>query len=207
MISVIVIFGIMMVGVSSFFIYRGIKYGLIDKKLFIVKNTRSNELITGKKAVSYGWFFIALGFLCIGVFIFVAVTLSKHSEGGKATESITPAEYAQALEAANSFLWAWSNRDVDTGTKLISHNLIAELKKNNKDDWFKQYMSGLSNPHHISFEIGKCREINSNRFAFTVTLFEHYTGERNADKYRSTLEVIKEEGSWRIDVLPTSSDS
>jgi hypothetical protein len=68
-------------------------------------------------------------------------------------------------------------------------------------------MSGLSNPHHLSFEIGKGKEINSKRYAFPVTLFEYYTGEPKAFQYKSKIEVIKEGDSWRVDVLPTTSDN
>lgn len=126
---------------------------------------------------------------------------------GKVTEATAPAGYVQALETADSFLWAWANRYADTGTKLISSNLSSKIKKENNEEWFKQYMSGLSNPHHLAFEIGEGKEINSKRFAFPVTLFEYYTGEPKAFQYKSNIEVIKEGDSWRVDVLPTTSDS
>lgn len=68
-------------------------------------------------------------------------------------------------------------------------------------------MSGLSNPHHSSFEIGKGKELNSKRVIFPVILYEYYTGEPNAFLYKSKIELIKEEGSWRVDVLPITSDN
>jgi hypothetical protein len=140
------------------------------------------------------------------IFIIILLLVVPSAEG-TVTEPTAPASYAQALETANAFLWAWSNRDADSGTKLISQKLLAKLKKENREDWFRQYMTGLSNPHHLSFEIGKGKEINSKRFAFPVTLFEYYTGEPKAFQYKSKIEVIKEGDSWRINVLPTTSDN
>lgn len=49
-------------------------------------------------------------------------------------ESTTPAGYVQALETANAFLWAWSNRNADSGTKLLSYNLLSKIKKENDED-------------------------------------------------------------------------
>jgi hypothetical protein len=126
---------------------------------------------------------------------------------GKVTEPTASAIYVQALETANEFLWAWSSRDADTGIKLISQNLLSKLKKLNNNDWFRDYMTGLSNPHHSSFEIGKGKIINSNRVVFPVTLYEYYTGESKAFQYNSKIEIIKEDTSWRVSVLPTTSEN
>jgi hypothetical protein len=126
---------------------------------------------------------------------------------GKVTEPTASASYVQALETANEFLVAWSMRDADSGTKLISQKLLSKLKKENNDDWFRQYMSGLSNPHHISFEISEGKKINSKRFAFPVTLFEYNTNDPKAFRYKSKIEIVKEGDSWRVDVLPDSSDT
>lgn len=139
--------------------------------------------------------------------ILIALLLVVPAAEGKVTEATASAGYVQALETANVFLWAWSNRDIDSGAKLISLKLLSKIKKENNEDWFRLYMSGLSNPHHLSFEIGKGREISSKRFVFPVTLFEYYTGEPKAFKYKSKIEVIREGDSWRVDVLPTTSDN
>ena len=140
------------------------------------------------------------------IFIVIMLLIVPSAEG-TVTDATVPTSYVQALETANAFLWAWSNRDADSGTKLISQKLLAKLKKENREDWFRQYMTGLSNPHHLSFEIGRGKKINSKRFTFPVTLFEYYTGEPKAFQYKSKIEVIKEGDSWRVDVLPTTSDN
>jgi len=126
---------------------------------------------------------------------------------GKVFEPSTPARYVEALEIADSFLWAWVQRDADTGFKLISRGLSSKLKQKKKEEWFKQYMIGLSNPHHSSFEISSGKEINPKRLAFPVTLYEYYNGEPGAYQYRSKIEVILEGDSWRVDVLPLTADN
>lgn len=119
----------------------------------------------------------------------------------------TPARYVEALEIANSFLWAWINRDADAGLKLISQGLLSKLNKTKTEEWFRQYMIGLSNPHHSSFEIGPGKEIEPKRFSFPVTLYEYYTGEAKVFKYKSRIEVIQEVDSWRVDFLPITADN
>ncbi len=126
---------------------------------------------------------------------------------GKVFEPSTPARYVEALEIANSFLWAWVNRDAETGLMLISHGLLSKLKYEKKEEWFKQYMTSLSNPHHSSFEIASGKEINPKRSTFPVTLYEYCNGEPGAYQYKSKIEVILEGNSWRVDVLPLTADS
>ena len=139
--------------------------------------------------------------------IIISLLLAVPIAEGKVTEPMASASYVQALETANEFLVAWSMRDADSGTKLVSQKLLLKLKKENNEDWFRQYMSGLSNPHHISFEISEGRKINSKRFVFPVTLFEYYTNDLKAFRYKSKIEIVKEGDSWRVDVLPYSSDT
>jgi len=127
--------------------------------------------------------------------------------GGKEFEPSTPARYVEALQIVDSFLWAWVNRDADAGLKLISQDLLSKLQYTKTEAWFRQYMVGLSNPHHFSFEIGPGKEINPKRFSFPVTLYEYYTGEPKAFKYKSKIEVIYEGDSWRVDLLPMTAES
>jgi hypothetical protein len=124
---------------------------------------------------------------------------------GKVSQPSTPANYVEALQIANSFLWAWVNRDLEVGRRLISRDLSSKLQREKKEDWFWDYMVGVSNPHHQSFEIGPGKEINSSRFSFPVTLYEYYTAEPKAFKYRSKIEVIQEGDSWRVDLLPIAA--
>jgi hypothetical protein len=127
--------------------------------------------------------------------------------GGSVLQPSTPANYVGALQVADSFLWAWVNRDADVGLKLISQNLLSKIQKTKTEEWFRQYMIGLSNPHHFSFEIGPGKEINPKRFVFPVTLYEYYTGEPKAFQYKSKIELLREGDSWRVDVLPLTADN
>lgn len=126
---------------------------------------------------------------------------------GKMFQPSTPARYVEALRTADSFLWAWVHRDADTGVKLISHALSSKLKQTKKEEWFRDYMIGVSNPHHMAFEVGPGKEINPKRFTFPVTLYEYYTGELEAYKYDSKIEVIQEGDSWLVDALPLTADN
>ena len=118
----------------------------------------------------------------------------------------TPANYVNALQVTNSFLWAWANRDADAGRRLISRALSSKLQREKNENWFGDYMIGVSNPHHHSFEIGHGKIINSRRLSFPVTLYEHYTGEPKAFKYKSRIEIVQDGDSWCVDILPITSE-
>lgn len=139
--------------------------------------------------------------------IFVLFSLAAYGVEAKNLPPSTPANYVHALQTADSFLWAWVNRDVDAGKRLISRGLSSKLQKENSEEWFRDYMVGVSNPHHHSFEIGPGKTINSKRLSFPVTLYEYYTGEPKAFKYKSRIEVVLDGDGWRVDVLPVISEN
>jgi hypothetical protein len=132
--------------------------------------------------------------------LLVAPMLAKAEN----TSPSTPAPYVFALQTADSFLWAWINRDAEAGFRLISDRLAAKIKKEKNEEWFKDYMVGVSNPHHHSFEIGPGKIMNHGRLSFPVVLYEHYTSEPKAFKYKSRIEVVREGDVWRVDRLPTT---
>lgn len=142
----------------------------------------------------------------IKTIFFIGLLLLPPLAEGRAIEPTAKANYVQALQTANAFLWAWANRDSEAGMRLISKNLLSKYKKENKEEWFRDYMTGLSNPHHSSFELGQGRTINAKQIVFPVTLYEYYTGEQKAFQYKSEIEVIKEGDTWRINTLPITSE-
>jgi hypothetical protein len=75
------------------------------------------------------------------------------------------------------------------------------------DEWLRQFVIGLSNPCHQAFEIGRGRRLNTNRYAFPVTLYELYSGEQGGARYLGILEVEKRSEVWRVNRLPRSPDS
>jgi len=112
------------------------------------------------------------------------------------------ADCLKALQAADSFLCAWVNRD-DRGIKLVTDRLKKEI---NDDSWLRQYMIGLSNPQHQAFTIGRDCASSSASYSFAVTLYELAWGEAEGDSYKGTITLVKEGGVWRVDRLPPSSE-
>lgn len=141
----------------------------------------------------------------LGVVV-VATTLSLTTAWPAAPQhgDHTPsAAYLEALETVNAFLWAWLTRDADGGLRLMSDRLHTQI---NDETWLRQFMAGLSNPHHQAFEIGHGRRQTTSRYTFPVTLYELYTGERMGAGYRGMLEVAKQGEVWRVDRLPHGPD-
>ena len=144
-----------------------------------------------------------------GAALTVVVVAHLSIAGSPPSRSIEPdpessAEYLEALQAADAFLWAWINRDADEGLGLLSDRLRKEIHDESR---LQDFMTGLSNPHHQAFEISRAPGSTGSRYVFTVTLYEFYTGEPAGFKYVSTLEVIKQGELWRIDRLPRTSDN
>jgi len=104
----------------------------------------------------------------------------------------------------DAFLWAWVARDAESGLRLMSERLRSQVKD---ESWLRQFLVGLSNPHHQAFEVGRGRLKANNRYGFLVTLYEFHTGEHTGNKYQSTLEAVKEGQGWRVDHLPISADN
>ncbi len=124
------------------------------------------------------------------------------------------ASYVSALRTANAFLIAWSNKDDETGLSLVSRRLLSDTTAFSR----QQYLEGLSNPRHWSFEIGAGTQQDSTRFTFPVVLYKYYWNEAGSYRYDSTIEVVREtEGlskveasliqlGWRVDRVPRTGE-
>ena len=128
---------------------------------------------------------------------------SKGSASSQKPKQPITADCLKALQVADSFLWAWVNRD-EGGLELVTDRLKKEI---NDDSWLRQYMVGLSNPRHQAFEIGGACESSAASYSFAVTLYELAWGEAEGDSDKGTITLVKEGGVWRVDSLPTSSDT
>jgi len=123
--------------------------------------------------------------------------------------SVPTAPYLQALRVADMFLAAWAQRDPDAGLALLSPGVLARDPDSSRADLrggLRQYMTGLSNPHHEAFEIGAGNPVGPDRLSFPVRLFEIYLGESTGMTYSDTLEVVRHGDEWRVDRLPRAYD-
>jgi len=137
--------------------------------------------------------------LSVAALLILMLPIASQSEISQGTEKSTSADYLEALRVANSFLWAWVARDSGAGLQLISTRLRTEIKD---ESWLRQFMMGLSNPHHQAFELGVGRREGAIRYSFPVTLYELYSGENEGFAYTGVLGLVKQGDVWRIDVLP-----
>src|SRR4030042_5931742 len=141
-------------------------------------------------------------FLFSPLMVVTPIVAISSSETPQDTQLSPSSEYLEVLQTADTFLWAWVTRD-SKGLNLISNRLRAQV---NDELWLRQFMVGLSNPHHQAFEIGTGKKLSSDRYVFPVTLYELYTGETTGLAYSGTLEIIKQGKDWRINMLPKNSD-
>ena len=110
-------------------------------------------------------------------------------------------DYVLALTAADKFMVAWSTRNQDDGLALLS----PRLKNKFPEDYFRYYISGLSNPHHQAFEIGRGKRLPSGGFSFPVTMYMHYSGQKESTPFPKPLTIrVIQAGpeSWLVDDLP-----
>jgi hypothetical protein len=106
-------------------------------------------------------------------------------------------DYALALGAANRFLHAWQNNDVETGVLLLTDG----ARKHTSESGLRQLLAGSSNPR--GFEIARGRRLRPGRYAFPVVLVERSLDGR-ASRQRSCEIVIVRAGKddWAVDKLP-----
>ena len=133
----------------------------------------------------------------------VATAMAAGDTADHRQSAPSPA-YLQALRVTDLFLDAWLNRDADTGLALMSSAILlgGPRGRDHVSAELRQYMTGLSNPHHEAFEISRGSGIGPDRFAFPVRLLELYTGETTGVAISDTLEVVRQGDEWRVDRLP-----
>jgi hypothetical protein len=110
-------------------------------------------------------------------------------------------DYVLALSAADQFLFAWATRNEDEGMSVLS----ARLKNKYPEEYFRSFLSGISNPHHQAFEVGRGKRLPSGGFAFPVTMYEHYSGQKESNQHPKPLRIVVIQAgpeSWSVDEMP-----
>ena len=135
----------------------------------------------------------------LGLCLLAAVPATGHG-----LDSTDQAGLADPQQTAYAFLEAWTGRDVQAGFDLLSPRLWSEIQADSTkgEGWFYMYMTGLSNPHHETFELGTGQVEDSTRFVFPVVLIEGIWGDSTKYRYESTMELLRDSTAWRVDRLP-----
>ncbi|MHB8653416.1 MAG: hypothetical protein ACYDA9_06010 [Terriglobia bacterium] len=140
-------------------------------------------------------------FSCLlGVMIFAAIPTPARTATRHAGNLIDQ-DYVLALSAADQFMVAWATRNQDDGLALLS----PRLKNKFPEDYFRYYISGLSNPHHEAFEVGRGKRLSSGGFSFPVVMYMHYTGQKENISPPKPLTIVMIQAgpeSWLVDELP-----
>jgi len=133
-----------------------------------------------------------------------AAFLLANSAPAQKTKSRAAAinqDYVLALSAANQFLYAWATRNQYDGLALLS----PKLKNKYPEEYLRSYISGVENPHHQAFEIGRGKRLASGGFSFPVAMYEHYTGQKEPDQHPKPLAIVLIQSgpdNWLVDELP-----
>ncbi|HEV2350397.1 MAG TPA: hypothetical protein VG028_11185 [Terriglobia bacterium] len=136
----------------------------------------------------------------LGMVILAAQSTPAQKTRNRAAGVINQ-DYVLALTAADQFMAAWATRNQDDGLALLS----PRLKNKFPEDYFRYYLSGLSNPHHQAFEIGRGKRLPSGEFSFPVTMYMHYTGQKENIGHPKPLTIVVIQAgpeSWLVDELP-----
>ena len=119
---------------------------------------------------------------------------------GRAGDAIDQ-DYVLALTVADQFMFAWATRNQDDGLALLSPRLKGKFP----EEYFRYYLTGLSNPHHQAFEVGRGKRLPSGNFSFPVAMYEHYTGQKESVEHPKPLTIVVIQSgpeSWLVDELP-----
>jgi hypothetical protein len=136
----------------------------------------------------------------LGMMIFAANPAPAQTAKSHTTNLINQ-DYVLALSAADQFLYAWATRNQDDGLAMIS----PRLKNKFPEEYLRSYISGISNPHHQAFEVGRGKRLPSGGFSFPVAMYEHYTGQKEANGPPKPLTIVVVQAgpeNWLVDELP-----
>ena len=143
--------------------------------------------------------------LSIGI-VFVMMTCVRAGAWAQLIGSgnNVPAAYIKALSVADQFLADWVTGNFGDARELLSSRLRKEIDED--PSWFAQYMTGLSNPHHLAFEIIGVQLGKADRYSFHVILYELAMAAPSGDSYGSLFDLVKQGDDWKVDELPKSFD-
>jgi hypothetical protein len=134
--------------------------------------------------------------------LIILATSSAPAQGTRSrAEDVINQDYVLALTAADQFMYAWATRNEPDGLALLS----PRLKNKFPEDYFRYYISGLSNPHHQAFEVGRGKRLPSGAFSFPVAMYMHYTGQKENIGHPKPLTIVVIQAgpeSWVVDELP-----
>jgi hypothetical protein len=136
----------------------------------------------------------------LGMIILAVHSASAQKTRNRAADVINQ-DYVLALSVADQFMFAWATRNQDDGLALLS----PRLKSKFPEDYFRYYLSGLENPHHQAFEIGRGKRLPSGGFSFPVAMYMHYTGQKENIGHPKPLAIVVIQAgpeSWLVDELP-----
>ncbi len=136
----------------------------------------------------------------LAIFLFTESTglVAQHQHPPR---EIVDQDYMLALGTVNHFLCAWQMRRQEEGLALLS----PRLKKKYSEEDVRMYISGISNPHHAAFEVGRGKRLAEGPFAFPASFYQHYAAGKETFKRPKALQaVVIQIGAeeWTVDELP-----
>ncbi len=131
---------------------------------------------------------------------FIFFSFPELSGDTKSANKAADNDYVSALSVADRFLTAWQWRRQDDGIALIS----GSLRKRMSEQDLRSYISGISNPHHEAFEICSGKKLDDGRMAFTIMLYEVYTGYPGVYPTGPSRLILSGDAQrgWLVDELP-----
>ena len=110
--------------------------------------------------------------------------------------------YILALATADQFAYAWAFRHADEGRALLTPAALGRYTP----DALATLLSGVSSPHHESFEIGPGRKLAPTKYAFDLIQYDYMTkmgfsGPRPKPGRIVVVEAAPER--WLVDEFPT----
>jgi len=114
------------------------------------------------------------------------------------------AEYARAVRVARACLSALAVSDAEAGVALLSDAFSPGSDDVRPERNFdsRSYFEGAGDPDHRAFELGAGFRTSERHFQFPVCLMVGGFGQAKGCTVRDTLEVVLENGEWRVSRLP-----
>jgi len=133
-------------------------------------------------------------------FLLLAFALSASTTGSARiskpkTSSISDANYAEALAAADRFLQAWQSGDMENGMAILTLRAKQALSRENLDKLF-------TNEEPAGYEITRGKLLRRGRYEFPIVMVEKSQNARVRRRFSSIVVVDTGNNDWAVDKLP-----
>jgi len=104
---------------------------------------------------------------------------------------------AEIEAVLDQWVYAWSSKDIDTYLSLYSENFDTPFNIS-REEWVGSRIRRIETPRWIRVRLEQVDYIQLDEISAALSVTQLYATPGYADRTRKHIDLVKEEGSWRI---------